>query len=58
MAEVRSVWNVDATTVVEKAIVFRPFHGSEGMGGQLSQFLCSLGDGFLFWLLSSLPDIS
>ena len=34
-AEVRSVRDVDATMVVEEAIVFRPFRGSEGAGGRL-----------------------
>jgi len=35
-AEVRSVRDVDATAVVEEAVVFRPFRGSEGAGGRLS----------------------
>jgi len=58
VAEVRSVWDVDATTVVEEAVAFQPFRGLEGAGGRLSQFLCGSGDGFLLWLLSSLPDVS
>ena len=32
-AEVGSVRDVDATMVVEEAVVFRPFRGSEGAGG-------------------------
>ena len=35
-AEVGSVQDVDATTVVEEAVMFRPFCGSEGAGGRLS----------------------
>jgi len=31
-AEVGSVRDVDATVVVEEAIAFRPFRGSEGVG--------------------------
>ena len=56
--EVGSVQDVDATMVVEEAVAFRPFRGSEGAGGRLSQFLCGSGDGFLLRLLSSLPDVS
>ena len=29
MAEVRGVWDVDATAVVEGAVAFQPLHGSE-----------------------------
>jgi len=35
-AEVGSVRDVDATVVVEEAVAFRPFRGSEGAGGRLS----------------------
>jgi len=35
-AEVRSVQDVHATAVVEEAVAFRPFRGSEGVGGRLS----------------------
>ena len=34
-AEVGSIRDVDATAVVEEAVAFRPFRGSEGVGGQL-----------------------
>jgi len=36
VAEVRSVRDIDATVVVEEAVAFRPFRGSEGVGGRLS----------------------
>jgi len=58
VVEVRGIWDVDAAAVVEEAIVFQPFCGLVGTGGQPSQFLRSSGDGFLLWLLSSLPDVS
>jgi len=35
-AEVRSVQDVDATVVVQEAVVFQSFRGSEGVGGRLS----------------------
>jgi len=35
-AEVGSVWDIDATTVVEEAVVFRPFCRLEGAGGPLA----------------------
>jgi len=35
-AEVRSVQDVDATVVVEEAVMFQPFRGLEGVDGQLS----------------------
>ena len=28
-------WDIDATAVVEEAVVFRPLRGSEGAGGRL-----------------------
>ena len=58
VVEVRGIWDIDAAAVVEDAVAFQPFHGLEGAGGQLSQFLCSSDDGFLLWLLSSLLDVS
>ena len=44
--------------VVEEAVAFRPFRGSEGAGRQLPQFLCGSSDGFLLRLFSPLLDVS
>ena len=58
VTELGRVRNVDATTVVQKAIVFRPLSRAHRASRRLAQFLRSLSNGLLLRVLNTLADIS